>query len=81
MRTIVRMKDIKKDYGFTTALQGISINVKANEFIAVLGKSGSGKSTLFHIMSGLLTPDNAQLIINDKDIIKMKKKEFINFRS
>ena len=80
MRTIVRMKDIKKDYGFTTALQGISINVKANEFIAVLGKSGSGKSTLFHIMSGLLTPDNGQVIINDKDIFKMKKKEFINFR-
>ena len=80
MRTIVKAEKIKKDYDCTTALQGISIDVKVNEFIAVLGKSGSGKSTLFHILGGLLTPDDGEVYINGKNIFMMKKKEFIKFR-
>lgn len=80
MRTIVKAEKIKKDYDCTTALQGISIDVKVNEFIAVLGKSGSGKSTLFHILGGLLIPDDGEVYINGKNIFMMKKKEFIKFR-
>lgn len=80
MRLIVETKCIKKKYDLTTALQGVSIRVHANEFVAVLGKSGSGKSTLFHVLGGLIIPDEGEVILDGKNIFKMKKKEFINFR-
>lgn len=80
MRTIVETQNIKKQYGFTAALQGVSMKVISNEFVVVLGKSGSGKSTLFHILNGLIVPDNGTVSIAGQEIFKMKKKEFINFR-
>ncbi len=80
MRIILETKGIRKKYDLTEALQGISIKIQANEFVAVLGKSGSGKSTLFHILNGLLIPDEGKVFINDKDIFKMKRKDFVDFR-
>lgn len=80
MRTIVETINIKKNYDLTEALKGISINIKANEFIAVLGKSGSGKTTLFHILSGILIPDKGEVFIDGQNINRMKNKEFITFR-
>ena len=80
MRTILSTTKIKKKYDLTVALHGVSIDVKANEFVAVLGKSGSGKSTLFHIIDGLLMPDEGEIIIDGNNILKMKKKEFVTFR-
>lgn len=80
MRTIVETKNIKKNYGFTAAIQGISLKVNANEFVAILGKSGSGKSTLFQIIDGSLIPDSGSVIIDNKNIYKMKKRDFITYR-
>lgn len=80
MRTIVVAKGIKKNYGLTPALQDVSFKVEENEFIAVLGKSGSGKSTLLNILNGVLAPDKGDVIISEKNILKMKKREFLNFR-
>lgn len=80
MRTILEVHEIRKKYDLTTALQGVSLEIKANEFVAVLGKSGSGKSTLFHILDGLIIPDEGEVILDGKNIFKMKKKDFINFR-
>lgn len=80
MRIIVETKNIKKNYGFTAAIQGISLKVNANEFVAILGKSGSGKSTLFQIIDGSLIPDSGSVIIDNKNIYKMKKRDFITYR-
>lgn len=80
MRTIVEVNNVIKMFEYTKALQGVSFKVKANDFVAVLGKSGSGKSTLFHVLSGLIKSDQGEIIISGKDIYKMRKKEFINFR-
>ena len=80
MRTIVKTENVKKFYEQTKALQGVSITVHANDFIAVLGKSGSGKTTLFHILDGLIQPDEGSVCITGKDIFRIKKREFIEFR-
>lgn len=80
MRVIVETQNIKKNFDLTIALRGISLKVMENEFVAILGKSGSGKSTLFHILNGLLYPDGGRVLIAEKDIFKMKNKDFINFR-
>lgn len=80
MRIVVEADNIKKYFDQTKALQGISLKVNANEFVAVLGKSGSGKTTLFHTINGLIKPDEGTIIITGKDIHKMKKREFVEFR-
>lgn len=80
MRTIVEVNNVIKIFEYTKALQGVSFKVKVNDFVAVLGKSGSGKSTLFHIINGLVKPDEGNVIISGKEINSMKKKEFIEFR-
>lgn len=80
MRTIVEVNNVIKIFEYTKALQGVSFNVKANDFVVVLGKSGSGKSTLFHIINGLVKPDEGNVFISGKEINSMKKKEFIEFR-
>lgn len=78
MRIIVETKNIKKSFGLTVAIQGISIKIRANEFVAILGKSGSGKSTLFQILDGSLIPDSGTVIIDNKDVYKMKRGDFLH---
>lgn len=80
MRIVAEAKELRKTYAFTEALQGISLTVHANDFIAVLGKSGSGKTTLFHILDGMLKPDTGEVFIMGQNIFQMKKRDFITFR-
>ena len=80
MRTILEAKDLWKSFGLTKAVQGISLTVHANDFIAVLGKSGSGKTTLFHILDGITKPDRGEVWIAGQNISKMRKRAFVEFR-
>lgn len=80
MRTILEAKDLWKSFGLTKAVQGISLTVYANDFIAVLGKSGSGKTTLFHILDGITKPDQGEVCIAGQNISKMRKRAFVEFR-
>jgi ABC-type nitrate/sulfonate/bicarbonate transport system ATPase subunit len=48
-------------------LADISLNLRENEFVSLLGLSGSGKSTIFNIISGLIKPDSGKIIIDGKD--------------
>ena len=80
MRTILEAKDLWKSFGLTKAVQGISLTVYANDFIAVLGKSGSGKPTLFHILDGITKPDRGEVCIAGQNISKMRKRAFVEFR-
>lgn len=76
---------VTKTYGKNesqfTALQGISLQVEDGETLAIVGKSGSGKSTLMHIMSGLDHPSSGRIVIDGKELGKMKPKAMDSFRS
>ncbi|MBP5267214.1 MAG: ATP-binding cassette domain-containing protein, partial [Ruminococcus sp.] len=54
---MLKIKDIRKEYITgdlkQTALDGVSLNFRDNEFVAILGPSGSGKTTLLNIVGGL----------------------------
>ena len=53
--------DLRKRFGKTTALDGVSISVASGEIVAVMGPSGSGKSTLLHCLAGILRPDGGEV--------------------
>ena len=80
MRTVLEAKDLWKSFELTKAVQGISLTVYANDFIAVLGKSGSGKTTLFHILDGITRPDRGEVYVAGQNISRMRKRAFIEFR-
>ncbi|MHA6692639.1 ATP-binding cassette domain-containing protein [Devosia sp. A449] len=57
MTPSLEFRDVRKSYGKTEALKGVSLAVGAGEFVGLLGPNGSGKSTLFQIAAGLFVPD------------------------
>ena len=50
------------------AVDDVNLTVKKGEFVAIIGKSGSGKSTLLNIISGVLSPTNGTVILDNKEI-------------
>lgn len=65
---LLRAEHISKSYGEKHVLQDISIHLDQGELVSLLGVSGSGKTTLFHILSGLVTPDNGKVYLRDNDV-------------
>ncbi|KXZ20510.1 hemin ABC transporter ATP-binding protein [Bacillus nakamurai] len=61
-------------------LNKVSLEVKAGEFVAVVGPSGSGKSTFLSIAGALLSPTNGRIIIDGKDISKLSEKKMNRIR-
>lgn len=84
-QTIIETHDLKKIYGMgeasVTALDGVSIQVKPGEFIAIMGPSGSGKSTLMHILGCLSRPTSGQYILDDEDVSTLNNKQLADIRN
>ena len=64
------IQNISKQYknNKAVALDCVSVDVQAGEFLAILGPSGCGKTTLLRIIAGLLQPDSGKLLLDGKDI-------------
>ena len=82
--SILQTVDLKKYYQqgetVTTALDGVSLEINAGEFVSVVGTSGSGKSTLLHMMGGLDSPTSGKVIINGEDISQKSAEQLTVFR-
>ena len=76
--------DVTRRYGegetSVKALCGVTLEVPAGQFTAVMGPSGSGKSTLMHILAGLDKPTSGQVMIGDEDITTLADKELTQLR-
>jgi putative ABC transport system ATP-binding protein len=75
---LLTVNNIKKTYlskhnVSTVALKGISFTVNDKEMIAIMGSSGSGKTTLINILTGLLDPDEGEILIDGNNLLDMPK--------
>ncbi|WP_330628276.1 ATP-binding cassette domain-containing protein (plasmid) [Thioclava litoralis] len=63
--------DIRKSFGGTEVLRGVSLSLQKGEFIALLGPSGSGKTSLLNIVAGLAHADAGRLVMDGRDITRL----------
>ncbi|MBO4758866.1 MAG: ATP-binding cassette domain-containing protein, partial [Spirochaetaceae bacterium] len=74
MTTILSCRGLTKQYGTTTALDNIDLDLPSGSIIGLLGPNGSGKSTFIKIAAGLLTATNGSLLIDgNKPGVKTKQ--------
>lgn len=82
---MLQLKNIYKVYETgdlkQTALDGVSLNFRESEFVAILGQSGSGKTTMLNIIGGLDQYDKGDLIINGKSTKEFKDRDWDAYRN
>ncbi|MBN2813531.1 MAG: ABC transporter ATP-binding protein [Bacteroidales bacterium] len=85
MQNIIHLESIVKDYfpgaEAVHALRAISLDIRKNEYVAIMGPSGSGKSTLMNIIGCLDTPTSGTYIINGQDASKLVDNELADMRN
>ncbi|WML34882.1 ABC transporter ATP-binding protein [Clostridium sp. OS1-26] len=84
MKTILEAKHISKVYDTGgnkfEALKGINLQVKEGEFVGIMGPSGSGKTTLLNVLSTIDNISKGEILIDEKDIVKMDDDKLALFR-
>ena len=67
---VLRTDNLVKKYRQRTVVNHVSINVKQGEIVGLLGPNGAGKTTTFYMTTGLVTPNEGRIFLNDRDITK-----------
>ena len=84
METILKIDNIEKYYGnksnMTKAIDGISFDVEAGEFVAIMGASGSGKTTLLNCISTIDRVSSGHIYVGRDDITKLRGNQLNRFR-
>ncbi len=82
---IVQIRDLTKLYAQgeiqVTALDRISLEIEAGEFLTLMGPSGSGKSTLLHIIAGVDRPTSGQCLVQGVDVTRLNESELADWRN
>ena len=81
---ILKAENLVKTYGSgdtaVNALNGVSLEVKKGEFVAVVGQSGSGKSTLLHLLGAMDYPTSGTLTVDGQDVFALKGEALAEYR-
>ncbi len=81
---IVKTEKLTKVYGegdtAIAAVDGINLNIKSGEFLAVMGPSGCGKSTLLNLIGSLDKPSSGKVYLDGKDVSALNDKQVTEFR-
>jgi len=68
--SVLKAVSVAKSYGGRRVVDGINIEVKGGEVVGLLGPNGAGKTTTFHMMVGLVRPDDGRVLMNDDDLTR-----------
>src|SRR3989339_144231 len=77
---MIKISGVSKSFNGQLVLDDISLEVKENEILVILGESGTGKSVLLKNMIGLLKPDEGSIFIDSEDITKLSEKALLKIR-
>jgi len=81
MAPLVQVEDISKTYGGVRALDAVTFEVQAGEWIAIMGPSGSGKTTLINILGGLDKPTSGRAIVDGVNLGNLGERELTRYRA
>ncbi|MFE3829236.1 ABC transporter ATP-binding protein [Streptomyces sp. NPDC059092] len=79
-RIVVRLDGVHKEYGEAKALDGLSMEIRAGDAVAVMGPSGCGKSTLLNLIAGLDRPTSGTVEVGGQDLGKLNETGLALFR-
>src|SRR6266478_3779061 len=68
---LLRINAVVKKFGGVTAVDKVSLDIRAGEFFALLGPSGCGKTTLLRMLAGFETPDAGRILLSGADIAQV----------
>jgi putative ABC transport system ATP-binding protein len=77
----VSIDELVKEYGTLRALDGISLNIAAGEWVALMGPSGSGKTTLINILGGLDKLSGGHVVVDGVDLANLSESELVRYRA
>ncbi|MBI3662596.1 MAG: ABC transporter ATP-binding protein [Acidobacteria bacterium] len=80
----IRTEEVRRHYVMGTstirAVDGVTVEVRAGEFVALLGSSGSGKSTMLNLIAGLDRPTTGAIRVQGRDLAQMESEELARYR-
>lgn len=68
MNTLLSIRNVEKRFGNLRAVDDVSLDIRENEFFALLGSSGSGKTTLLRMLAGFEAPSGGRILLDGRDI-------------
>jgi len=81
MAPLVQVEQLEKRFGEVRALDRVSFDVEAGEWIAIMGPSGSGKTTLINILGGLDHPSGGRVVVDGLEIGNLGERELTRYRA
>ena len=79
--TQVVIDSLVKQYGTLRALNGVSFNIAAGEWVALMGPSGSGKTTLINILGGLDALTSGRVVVDGVELAKLGENQLVRYRA
>jgi phospholipid/cholesterol/gamma-HCH transport system ATP-binding protein len=78
---MIQLRGVKKRFGSQIVLDGVDFDVQEGETVALMGPSGTGKSVLLKAIIGLIRPDAGTVVVDEKEVIRLKRRELAELRS